>query len=280
LGAPLLVALTSTESSAIAVSPLPPRERRRGSVGLPMVNEVRIRGDDGRFCPSGEIGEIVVQGPLVFDGYLDDPDLNAVSFTDGWLRTGDLGWLDADGYLFLSGRAKDIINRGGEKISPVEIDAAIQSVDGVRAAAAFGIPHPTLGEELVAAVVREPGANITESDVIERVRQQMGIARLPRCIWFVDELPRTDTGKIRRPELARRFAAEAPLTGGERTSAPLARSPTEAALCGLWSSVLDGRIVRSSDDFFLAGGDSLRGARLLTSVKAVFGVELPMARAC
>ena len=144
-GAPLLVALTSTETSAIALNPLPPRERRRGSVGLPMVNEVRIRGDDGRFCATGEIGEIVVRGPLVFDGYLDDPDLNEVSFADGWLRTGDLGCFDADGYLFLSGRAKDIINRGGEKISPVEIDAAIESLGGVRAAAAFAIPHPSTG---------------------------------------------------------------------------------------------------------------------------------------
>ena len=279
--APVVVSLTSSEALAIAINPLPPRVRKRGSVGLPLCNEVAVLGDAGELCAQGETGEIVVRGPLVFDGYLDDPLLNETSFTNGWLRMGDLGRFDEDGYLFLSGRVKDIINRGGEKISPVEIDTVIEALAGVREAAVFAIPHRTLGEEIVAAVVRDADAAVDESDIIERVRQRMGPLRVPRRVYFLGELPRTDNGKIRRSELPRLLGLDQPAvtrTSGSRVanSGPIF-SPMEAALAGLWAKVLESRPVELDDDFFILGGDSLSGTRLLASVKAVFGVDLPIA---
>lgn len=278
--APVVVSLATSETFSVAMNPLPPRPRKRGSVGLPLCNEVAILGDDGSFCERGKTGEIVVRGPLVFDGYLDDPALNEASFTNGWFRTGDLGRFDEEGYLFLSGRATEVINRGGEKISPVEIDTVIGSLAGVQAAAVFGIPHRTLGEEMVAAVVRRDGATIEESDIIDRIRERMGPLRVPRRIYFVDELPRTDSGKIRRSELPRLLGLRQPDTASanephaDESSASL--SPLESALAGLWMSVLSTTRIERDDDFFVIGGDSLSGTRLLARVKAVFGVDLPI----
>ncbi len=135
-GAPMLTGLSSTETSRISHDPLPPRRRKRGSVGLPMVNEVALLDGAGNIRPNGGPGEIVVRGPMVFRGYLDDPELTAASFLGDWFRTGDLGRIDEDGYVYFVGRIKEIINRGGEKISPVEIDLAIESLPGVKEAAA------------------------------------------------------------------------------------------------------------------------------------------------
>jgi acyl-CoA synthetase (AMP-forming)/AMP-acid ligase II/acyl carrier protein len=277
---PVVVRLASSETDSVACQPLPPQPRKDHSVGIPLpgYNEVAIMGPAGRFCSPGETGEIVVRGPLVFDGYLDDPRATENAFVDGWFRTGDLGRLDDDGYLFLQGRIKEIINRGGEKISPVEIDSAIEALAGIRAAATFGIHHPTLGEEVAAAVIRHEHALIDESEIIEHVRERMGPKRVPRKVYFVDRLPRTESGKIRRSELPRllgfdQMGATAPNPSAAHAAAPM--SALEAALAGLWSSVLQVSNIGVNDDFFLLGGDSLRGARLLASVKAVFGVDLP-----
>ncbi|MGZ8156213.1 MAG: AMP-binding protein [Burkholderiales bacterium] len=279
-GAPLLMGFGMTEARMITHDPLPPRMRKRGSVGVPLRNQVAIMSEAGAICATGYVGEVVVRGPLVFDGYFDDAQATAAAFVDGWFRTGDLGRFDEDGFLYLVGRIKDLINRGGEKISPVEIDAVIESHPDVYAAATFGVPHPTLGQEVVAAVVRKSDAAVGESEIIDRVRAQMGPLRTPRCIYFLDELPRTDSGKIRRSELSSRFGAKwmhASSIG--ETSVPATQhseSPLEAALTGLWSSVLEVSPVGMDDDFFLLGGDSLRAARLLTAVKSLFGIDLPI----
>jgi acyl-CoA synthetase (AMP-forming)/AMP-acid ligase II len=276
--APLLVALTSSEALPIAINPLPPRARKSGSVGLPLGNEVAILGNAGACRTAGETGEIIVRGPGVLEGYLDDPALNAASFANGWFRTGDLGRFDEDGYLYLIGRIKDVINRGGDKISPAEIDAAITALAGVEEAATFSVRHSTLGEEIVAAVVRSGDTTIEEPEIIDAVRLRMGDLRVPRRIYFVDRLPQTENGKVRRSELPRllgldQACAAPPNESAVASSAPML-SPLEAALAGLWSTVLQVASVGANDDFFLLGGDSLRGARLLTSVKTVFGVEL------
>ena len=118
-GAPLLMGFQMTEALMITYDPLPPRMRKRGSVGVPFCNEVAIMSKAGAICAAGDVGEVVVRGPLVFDGYCDDVQATAAAFVDGWFRTGDLGRFDEDGYLYLAGRIKDMINRGGEKISPV-----------------------------------------------------------------------------------------------------------------------------------------------------------------
>jgi acyl-CoA synthetase (AMP-forming)/AMP-acid ligase II len=278
--APMLVALTAAETLAVTHDPLPPKCRKPGSVGLPMENEVAIMDSSGSLCAAGEPGEIVVRGPLVFDGYLNDPELTARSFTGGWFHSGDLGRCDEDGFFYHLGRSKEVINRGGEKIAPVEVDSVIESLPGVRAAACFGVRHPSLGEELVAAVVREPDSTIEEVEIIEHAAAHLSRTHVPRRVYFVSELPRTDTGKVRRSELARALGLDQTdkvSTAGMQTSEPdTVVSPLEAALGGLWASVLQIRTVRPHDDFFLLGGDSLRGARLLASVKAVFGVDVPI----
>ena len=278
--APLLVAYGSTECAAITADPLPPRARKRGSVGLPMTSEVAVMNDARGFCSAGEVGEIVVRDPVMFTGYIDDPQATAAAFIGDWFRTGDLGRFDEDGYFYLAGRIKDMINRGGEKISPVELDAAIEAIPGVRAAATFAIAHRSLGEEVVAAVVREGDVTVEAADIIDQVRRRMGPKQVPRHIYFVNDLPRTDNGKVRRSELPRLLGLDqadpaAPKKSEVKAPAPTL-SPLEAALGGLWSSVLQVSSVGVNDDFFLLGGDSLRGARLLTSVKAVFGVDLPI----
>ena len=272
-GVPVLVFFGMTEAGIVTRTPSPPGVRKRGSVGVPLCNQVAVMSEERGICPTGA-GEVVVRGPLVFDGYIDDAQATAAAFVDGWFRTGDLGAIDEDGYLFLRGRVKDIINRGGEKISPVEIDAAIEAIPGVRAASTFAIPHPSLGEEVAAAVVRDDNATIAAADIIHQVRRRLGPTRVPRKIYFVTELPRTDGGKVRRSELPRFLELDQGTPNESAVQAPAPISALEAALAGLWSSVLQSGSVGVDDDFFLLGGDSLRGARLLTSVKAVFGVEL------
>ncbi|MGZ8267403.1 MAG: non-ribosomal peptide synthetase, partial [Burkholderiales bacterium] len=277
---PLLVGYGMTEARMIAHEPLPPRVRKRGSVGVPVCNEVAVMSETGALCATGDVGEVVVRGPLVFDGYFDEPEDTAAMFVEGWFRTGDLGRFDEDGYLYLVGRIKEIINRGGEKIAPAEIDAAIAPIQGIREVATFAIPHQSLGEEIAAAVVVDSTVAILASDIIEQVRQRLGPKRVPRHIYFVDRLPRTDSGKIRRSELTRRFGlgeARAPSTGETSVSAiQRSESPLEAALMGLWSSVLEVSPVGIDDDFFVLGGDRLRAAQLLTTVKSLFGIDLPV----
>ena len=276
-GAPMLVGLSSTETLQITNDPLPPRRRKRGSVGLPVMNEVALLDNTGSIRASGSQGEIVVRGPTVFRGYLDDPELTAASFLGSWFRTGDLGRIDEDGYVHITGRIKEIINRGGEKISPVEIDLVIQSLPGVREAAAFGVPHPSLGEEVVAAVVREENATIDEASVVEHVRAHAGVRKVPRRVYFVARLPRTSNGKLRRSDLPQLLSQEQGFAAlGSEPSAMGAGclSPLEAALAALWSSLLQVAQVGRDDDFFLLGGDSLRGMQLIAHLKAIYGVEL------
>ena len=279
-GVPLLTAFSMTEAFTITHERLPPAVRKRASVGVAIGNQVAIRCETGAFCGSGTIGEIVVRGPLVFDGYYDDAPATAAAFADGWFRTGDLGRFDDDEYLYIAGRIKDIINRGGAKISPAELDALIESHPGVAAACTFGVAHATLGEELAAAVVTHDSVKVTEAEIIERVARRMGPTMAPRRVYFVDRLPQSELGKVRRAELARTLGLERDdLTAGDRPvlEVPTLDSALEAALSGLWTAALQRRHVGVHDDFFLSGGDSIRAAQLILSIKSVFGVELPIA---
>ena len=167
--------------------------------------------------PAGVAGAIVARGPTVMDGYLDDPEANRAAFTpDGWFRTGDLGYLDEDGFLFITGRAKEQINRGGEQISPAEIDRVLSEHPAVAEAAAFAVPDALLGEEVVAAVVVRPGQEATARELRRWLFDRLALSRAPRRIWFVATLPRTATGKVQRALLSERFLAETTAAGGER----------------------------------------------------------------
>jgi amino acid adenylation domain-containing protein len=277
--APVLSALIAQETLLVTHEPFPPRLRKPGSVGVPVCSEVVLLGDGGTRCSPGETGEIAVRGPLVFDGYLDDPEGSAAVLVDGWYRSGDLGRFDHDGYLFLEGRVKELIHRGGEKFAPARIDAALRTLNGVRAAAAFAIPHPTLGEEIAAAVEKAEDATIDEAQVIQHARQSLGPKGAPRVVYFVDALPTTEAGKIRRSELSRRFGStprQAAIVDQDVLVSAAGSSPLEIQLQALWSAVLQLSNVGLDDDFFLLGGDSLRGFRLLASVKTACDVALSL----
>jgi acyl-CoA synthetase (AMP-forming)/AMP-acid ligase II len=161
----------------------------------------------GHLLKAGERGEVVIRGANVTRGYEDSPEANAASFIDGWFRTGDQGYLDEDGYLLLTGRLKEMINRGGEKIAPREIDEVLLGHPAVAEAVAFGTPHPTWGEEVAAAVVLKSDAS--EADLIAYCRERMADFKRPKQIHITTAIPRTATGKIQRRVVAEAFAGAA-----------------------------------------------------------------------
>jgi acyl-CoA synthetase (AMP-forming)/AMP-acid ligase II len=204
-GAPVLEAYGMTEAAhQMASNPLPPGVRKPGSVGRGADVRVGIMNAAGQLLEPGERGEVVIQGPNVITGYENNPEANAASFTNGWFRTGDQGFLDAEGYLTLVGRIKELINRGGEKISPREIDEVLLAHPSVAEAVCFGVPHPTWGEEVAAAVVlREPA---TESELLTYCRERLADYKQPKQIHITDAIPRTATGKIQRRIVAQAYA--------------------------------------------------------------------------
>jgi oxalate---CoA ligase len=204
-GAPVIEAYAMTEAShQVTSNPLPPGARKSGSVGLGTNVEVAIMGDDGKLLQVGTQGEVVVRGETVMQGYYRNPEANRAAFTDGWFRTGDLGVLDGDGYLIITGRIKELINRGGEKISPVEVDAVLLSNPAVAEAASFGVPDPIYGEEIQAAVV--PRADVTAAELQSYCRSRLADFKVPKVIHFVKELPKDATGKVERFRLTALFS--------------------------------------------------------------------------
>jgi acyl-CoA synthetase (AMP-forming)/AMP-acid ligase II len=202
-GVPVLEAYGMTEAAhQMSSNPLPPASRKPGSVGRGTNVKISIMDAAGHHLPQGERGEVVIQGPNVVRGYENNPEANASSFVDGWFRTGDQGVLDAEGYLTLVGRIKELINRGGEKISPREIDEVLLAHPAVAEAVCFGVAHPTWGEEVAAAVVvREP---VSEADLLAYCKERLADFKRPKQIHITDTIPRTATGKIQR-----RIVAEA-----------------------------------------------------------------------
>jgi len=183
-------------------------ERRPGSVGRPFPgSEVKIVDDEDRGLPPGEVGHVLVRGPNVFRGYWRMPEKNAEEFTpDGWFRTGDMGYLSEDGYLYLVGRAKDLIITGGLNVYPAEVENAIDAFPGVKESAVIGLPHPDFGEAVTAVVVSEPGAVIDERAVIEALKAQLAAFKVPKRVLVVDALPRNSMGKVQKKDLRERFA--------------------------------------------------------------------------
>ncbi|MEO8486572.1 MAG: amino acid adenylation domain-containing protein [Betaproteobacteria bacterium] len=276
-GVPAISAYGATEIGIASVQPLDPALRVAGNAGVPVGSEMRVVDDRGVPVANGAVGEVEVRGDQVFDRYVDDPALTAAAFDDGWFRMGDAGVVQANGELRIVGRLNDLINRGGEKIAPARIDAVLRTMPGLVDCAAFGAPHPRLGEEIVAAVVVSPGAAVSEDAVRAYARARLGARYAPRRIWIVDALPRTDNGKLRRSALRDAFVAhDAASVPASAASDAAAVSPLELALAGLWASVLRIVSVNRDADFFMLGGDSLRGASLVEQVHAVFGVAIPV----
>jgi acyl-CoA synthetase (AMP-forming)/AMP-acid ligase II len=205
-GAPLIESYGMTEAThQMASNPLPPEIRRPGSVGRAAGPEIAIMAEDGRLLARGETGEIVIRGPNVTVGYEANPKANAEAFVDGWFRTGDQGVMDADGYLSLTGRLKEIINRGGEKVSPREVDEVLMDHAAVAQVVCFGMPHPKLGEEVAAAVVLREGQSATERELQDFVGKRVADFKVPKRIIILEEIPKGATGKLQRIGLAQKL---------------------------------------------------------------------------
>jgi oxalate---CoA ligase len=204
--APLIESYGMTEAAhQMTSNPLPPGLRIPGSVGLAAGPDVALMDDAGQLLPAGQTGEIVIRGANVTCGYENNPQANAGAFTNGWFRTGDQGVMNAQGYLSITGRLKEIINRGGEKISPREVDEVLLDHPAVARVVTFAVPHEKLGEEVAAAVVLRDGMTATERELREFVSQRLVDFKVPRKIVMLEDLPRGATGKVQRIGLAQKL---------------------------------------------------------------------------
>jgi thioesterase domain-containing protein len=276
-GVPLVEAYGMTEAAhQMASNPLPPDSRQPGTVGRAAGPEIAVLDPDGRVLSPGEIGEVAVRGSNVFAGYEANPEANDAAFSNGWFRTGDEGALDDEGYLTLRGRLKEIINRGGEKISPLEIDDALLRHPAVRQAVTFSMDDPLLGEEVAAAVVVAPGSAAGERELQDFVAEQLAPFKVPRRIVVVDEIPKGPTGKVQRIGLADQLGVGATGTTGERDDRP-PYGFLENELVAIWQSVLGIPGLSVADDFFALGGDSILGAEAVARIRELVGDhDLPL----
>ena len=277
-GSPVIEAYGMTECSQITSNPLPPGQRRAGSVGIAAGPTVAIMDESSRLLPPGEMGEIVVRGPAVMQGYDRNSAANHIAFVDGWFRTGDQGILSADGYLSLTGRLKEIINCGGEKLSPSEVDDVLMDHPAVAQTVAFGVAHPTLGEDVAAAVVLRPNAQATEKELRDFAATRLADYKVPRQILIVPEIPKSPTGKLRRVGLAEALGLAAPEGARPLPDRPLPEEPLALGrrLAKIWSELLNIEQVDVHSNFFRLGGDSILASRLVARVRKEFRVELPL----
>lgn len=270
-GVPVLQTFGMTEAGPLITSTgLPPATRKLGSVGPTLGTEIRIFDSNNKEVPMGVTGEIGIRGENVFLGYEDEEEENKKRFKDGWFLTGDLGFLDEDQHLFLAGRSKQLINRGGEKINPMEVEDVLRRHFAVEDAAVFPIEHRTLGEDVAAAVILKPDMTCTENDLRALAAEQLAVFKVPQRIMFIDEFPLTAIGKLDRLELAgiaaRKHAEEA---------AAVPTDEIEKKLAEIWAREMDLESIGLDENFFSAGGDSLMGVRLLLEVEKWLGKPLP-----
>jgi acyl-CoA synthetase (AMP-forming)/AMP-acid ligase II len=205
-GVPVIEAYGMTEAAhQMASNPLPPKSRKAGSVGLAAGPEISIMDEAGTLLPSGSKGEIVIRGPNVFTGYENNPKATESAFTNGWFRTGDQGVMDAGGYVALTGRLKEIINRGGEKVSPREVDDILMEHPAVDQVVTFAMPHAKLGEDVAAAVVLKDGAAADIASIRDFAAKRLAAFKVPGKIVFLEEIPKGATGKLQRVGLAEKL---------------------------------------------------------------------------
>ena len=265
--APLLETYGLTETaSTICSNLLPPGQRKLGSVGVPVNAELLILDDAERQAPPGVDGEILLRGAGVIREYLGaQPD---GAFWEGWLRTGDIGHVDDDGYLYVVGRKKEVIKRGGHSVFPLEIDNVLSTHPSVAEAITFSIPHDTLGEDVMAAVVGKPDASIDPSSLREQLSTSLSSYKIPTRVIVVDSIPRNAIGKALRREMAQQLAPQL---------APESRSPstpTEEALLSIWHKVLRRNDIGVTDNVFQFGADPLRAGLASGFIDEASGVQM------
>jgi acyl-CoA synthetase (AMP-forming)/AMP-acid ligase II/thioesterase domain-containing protein len=258
-----------TEAGPVTNTP-PHLPRKPGSVGRTIGPEIGIMNARGILLPPDSEGEVVLRGDAVMDGYLGAAEANREVFRNGWFRTGDLGHLDDEGDLFITGRIKEVINRGGETISPLEIDLAMTEHPAIARAASFGVAHPTLGEDIVAAVMLRPGGRATAAEVRSFLTERLSRSKVPGRIWFADSIPVSASGKPLRDSLRTRFHASVRPVESQESLAPEGDStePLSRRIGEIWMSVLGSDLPGAEDNFFAMGGDSLSAARLFALLEA------------
>lgn len=287
LGVPVIEHYGSSEGMQICSNQLRPGTAKAGTVGVPAPGTVVVTEDDGSVLPAGQLGEIRIGGPTVVAGYLNAPEITRACFINGWFKSGDTGSFDQDGFLTLHGRKDDLINRGGEKISPLEIDEALLRHPAVFEAAAFPVPHPRLGQDVAAAVVLRPGAAASPIELRRYLQDQIAAFKVPGQIFVRDELPKGRTGKILRRQLAAAPEEKAQHSdeAAEADATTLAREwPWEEngavstwgnQLIEIWERVLKVSPVSIDDDFSEKGGDSLLAMEMLCEVERLTGRKMP-----
>jgi acyl-CoA synthetase (AMP-forming)/AMP-acid ligase II len=199
---PMIETIGLTETSGtVATNPMPPRPRKPGSVGLPCGNEIIVVDESGNECPPLVSGELLIRGDNILDYYYKNEDATRGAFMGEWFRTGDLGQKDEDGYLFITGRLKELIIRGGENIAPREIDDVLYQHEAILEAAAVGVNDDNYGQEVVACVVIREGFQATEDELKRFCEDAVGSVKCPKAIYFMDDLPKGPSGKIQRLRL-------------------------------------------------------------------------------
>jgi non-ribosomal peptide synthetase component E (peptide arylation enzyme)/acyl carrier protein len=268
-----------SEAPCIAGEQYPVEVRKPGSVGRASHPGVAVVDENGQPVPAGASGEIVLRGPWIIPGYYRNDAASAAVFDNGWFHTGDVGYFDTDGFLFLTGRCKEFINRGGEKVAPVEVDEVLLSHPAVVEAVTFAVPDARLGEEIAAAVVLHSENAISVAALQEFAATHLTINKVPRQIVFVNQLPKGPTGKLSRFRMAAELGLDGSLDGKDaqsRTATPgsplEARAPeVEQKLAAIFARVLKVPHVDPHDNFFDLGGDSLTALQCLTGIQAEFG---------
>ena len=203
---PVIEAYGMTEAThQMTSNPLPPKQQKAGFVGLPAGPEVCIMNENGEVLNQGDEGEVCIKGENVTLGYDNNEEANKTSFTNGWFRTGDQGYFDNEGYLKISGRLKEIINKGGEKISPLEVDNVLMDHPLIDQAVCFGYEDKMLGENIASAIIIKNGETCSENDVLEYAQEKLAKFKIPKKIFFVEEIPKGATGKLQRNVLAKKF---------------------------------------------------------------------------
>lgn len=273
LGIPVINSYAMTESPNITFN----NPIKEGSVGFPIIESLAIMDDNGTRLKTFEPGEVAIQGEVVFSGYEDAPDKNASAFINGWFMTGDVGYLDDEGYLYLTGRKKEQINKGGEKISPVEIDQVLMTHPDVHQAMAFRIHDDVLGEDIAAMVVLEH-QQTTEEDLRRYLLDHVIAFKVPRRIFVVDEIPIGQTGKPRRFIGTERYHAgtfeDTRTCGKTSVQDSLEKSLNQEKLTRIWKEILDIESLSPDDDFFRCGGNSLTAIELLVKIQRSFHLTI------
>jgi amino acid adenylation domain-containing protein len=266
-GVPVLETYGMTEAaSQIAANPF--ELRKIGSVGRAAGPEIAIMDETGRALASGEHGEIVLRGANMSRGYYNDEAGTQAAFRDGWFRTGDLGYLDADGYLFIVGRIKDVINRGGQKISPLEVEEVLLCHPAVLEAGVFAVPHQKLGENVAAVVVLRQNSEATSDGLRQFARKRLAAYKVPSLIRSVVTLPKGASGKVKRNALAELIAAV-----DESDEEQLPRSALETQLAEIWAGLLELPRVGIDQDVFALGADSLAATQMRSRLRERFNVD-------